>query len=347
MWETSARLLKLLSLLQARRDWSGADLAARLEVSQRTVRRDVGRLRELGYPVDASRGTDGGYRLGAGAAMPPLLLDDDEAVAVAVGLRTAARNPVTGIEEASVRALAKLEQVLPPRLRHRVGALADYTVPIPPDSPAPAVDPMVLTTLASTCRDHERLRFDYRSHDGTSTVRSVDPHRLVCWGRKWYLVAWDTDRGDWRTFRVDRIEPRTPTGPRFTPRELPGGGDVAAYVAGGVSSAGFRVQARVTVHAAAEVVTARISPAVGIVEAIDDHSCVLATGADSVETVAVYLGLLHLDFDVSEPPELVALLRVLAERYHRAYSAATAGPRRAPKPATGGPRRPDPSAPTP
>jgi biotin operon repressor len=158
MWETSARLLKLLSLLQARRDWSGADLAARLEVSERTVRRDVERLRDLGYPVHASRGTDGGYRLGAGAAMPPLLLDDDEAVAVAVGLRTAARSPVTGIEETSVRALAKLENILPSRLRRRVSALADYTVPIPPDSPAPPVDPTVLTTLASACRDHERLR---------------------------------------------------------------------------------------------------------------------------------------------------------------------------------------------
>ncbi len=318
MWETSARLLRLLSLLQARRDWSGADLAARLGVTERTVRRDVGRLRDLGYPVHASRGTDGGYRLGAGAAMPPLLLDDDEAVAVAVGLRTAARSPVTGIEETSVRALAKLENVLPPRLRRRVSAVAEYTVPIPPDSPAPAVDPGVLTTLAGACRDRERLRFDYRSHDGTSTVRSVEPHRLVSWGRKWYLVAWDTERGDWRTFRVDRVQPRTPAGPRFTPRELPGGGDIAAYVARGVSSAGFRFTARVTVHAPAAVVAARINPAVGVVEAVDDRSCILATGADSVETVALYLGLLDLDFHVTGPPELLARLRTLAGRYQRA-----------------------------
>jgi predicted DNA-binding transcriptional regulator YafY len=318
VWETSARLLKLLSLLQARRDWSGADLAARLEISERTVRRDVGRLRDLGYPVHASRGTDGGYRLGAGAAMPPLLLDDDEAVAVAVGLRTAARNPVSGIEETSVRALAKLENILPPRLRHRVAALADYTVPIPPDSPAPAIDPMVLTTLASACRDYQRLRFAYRSHDGRSTIRSAEPYRLVSWGRKWYLVAWDTQRGDWRTFRVDRIEPRPPTGPRFTPREPPDGGDLASYVARGVSSAGFRFRARVTVHAPAAVIADRINPAVGVVEAIDDHSCILATGADSVETIAVYLGLLDADFHVSEPAELAARLRVLADRYHRA-----------------------------
>jgi predicted DNA-binding transcriptional regulator YafY len=246
MWETSARLLKLLSLLQARRDWSGADLAARLEVTERTVRRDIGRLRDLGYPVHASRGTDGGYRLGAGAAMPPLLLDDDEAVAVAVGLRTAARSPVTGIEETSVRALAKLENVLPSRLRRRVSAVADYTVPVPPDSPPPAVDPAVLTTLASACRDHERLRLDYQTHDGSSGVRSVEPYRLVSFGQRWYLLAWDTDRSEWRTFRVDRIQPRLPSGPRFTPRDLPEGGDVAAYVARGVSAAGFRFRARVT-----------------------------------------------------------------------------------------------------
>jgi predicted DNA-binding transcriptional regulator YafY len=318
MWETSARLLKLLSLLQARRDWSGADLAARLEVSERTVRRDVDRLRDLGYPVHASRGTDGGYRLGAGAAMPPLLLDDDEAVAIAVGLRTAARTPMTGIEETSVRALAKLEQVLPPRLRHRISAVADYTVPIPPDSPAPAIDPAVLIALAGACRDQERLRLDNRSHDGTGTVRSVEPHRLVTWGRKWYLVAWDLDRADWRTFRVDRIEPHAQRGPRFAPRELPEGGDLAAYVSRGVSMAGFRFRARVTVHAPAAVVTARIHPAVGVVEPIDDHSCVLVCGADTVETVAVYIGLLDVDFDVTEPPELVQRLRMLSDRYRRA-----------------------------
>ena len=315
MWETSARLLKLLSLLQARRDWSGADLADRLQVSERTVRRDVERLRDLGYPVHATRGTDGGYRLGAGAAMPPLLLDDDEAVAVAVGLRTAARSPVAGIEETSVRALAKLEQVLPPRVRHRVGAVADYTVPIPPDAPAPEIDPTELTTLATACRDNMRLRFAYRSHDATVTDRSVEPHRLVSWGRKWYLVAWDNSRDDWRTFRVDRITTRTPTGPRFTPRELPDGGDVAAYVARNVSAAGFRFQARITVYAPAEVISSRIHPAVGTVEPIDDQTCVLATGADSIETIAVYVGLLDADFHVSEPPELVARLRLLAQRY--------------------------------
>ncbi len=335
MRETSARLLKLLSLLQARRDWSGADLAVRLGVSERTVRRDVERLRDIGYPVHATRGTDGGYRLGAGAAMPPLLLDDDEAVAVAIGLRTATRNPISGIEETSLRALAKLEQVLPSRLRLRVSSVAEYTVPVPPDPPAPSVDDgsssaasqasgpgtvdaSVLSTLAAACRANERLRFDYRSHDGASSLRSVEPHRLVVWGRRWYLVAWDVERADWRTFRVDRVAPRTATGPRFAPRELPEGGDVAAYVARGVSAAAFRFRARVTVHASAATVAARITPAVGVVEVIDDHSCVLVTGADRVETVAVYLGLLGTDFRVTDPPELVAELRTLSDRYRRA-----------------------------
>jgi predicted DNA-binding transcriptional regulator YafY len=315
--ETSARLLRLLSLLQAKRDWSGAALAERLEVSERTVRRDVDRLRDLGYPVHASRGTDGGYRLGAGAAMPPLLLDDEEAVAVAVGLRTAAGGTVAGIEETSVRALAKLEQVLPTRLRHRVNALQSYTVPVPPDRPGPTVDPAVLTLLAAACRDAERVRFDYRGHDGSATIRSVEPHRLVSWGRRWYLVAWDVDRQDWRTFRVDRITPRTPTGPRFAAREGPPGG-AAAHVARGVSAAAWRHWARVLVHAPAEVVSERINPAVGVVEAVDADTCVLSTGADSLTTLAVHLGMLDVDFEVTSPPELVSYLRLLSERYARA-----------------------------
>ncbi|MCT9933044.1 YafY family transcriptional regulator [Planotetraspora sp. A-T 1434] len=317
MLETSARLLRLLSLLQARRDWPGAALAERLEVSERTVRRDVERLRDLGYPVHATRGTDGGYRLGAGAAMPPLLLDDEEAVAVAVGLRTAAGGTVAGIEETSVRALVKLEQVLPSRLRHRVNAVQAYTEPVPADRPGPKVDPAVLTALAAACRDRERLRFDYRGHDGSAGLRTVEPHRLVSWGRRWYLVAWDVDRQDWRTFRVDRVEPRTPTGPRFPPREPPEGG-AAAYVARGVSAAAWRHHARVVVHAPAEVVSERVNPAVGVVEALDGRTCVLVTGADSVHTLAVHLGLLDLDFEVTEPAELVEHIRALAARYVRA-----------------------------
>lgn len=205
MLETSARLLRLLSLLQAHRDWSGADLADRLGVTPRTVRRDVDRLRELGYPVNASPGTGGGYQLGAGAELPPLLLDDDEAVAVAVGLRTAAGQGIEGIGETSVRALAKLEQVLPNRLRRRVSALNAFTVPMLRGSGPSAVDPAVLTELANACRDCERLRFEYLDHGGSPTRRTVEPHRLVCTEHRWYLVAWDVDRDDWRTFRVDRI----------------------------------------------------------------------------------------------------------------------------------------------
>jgi predicted DNA-binding transcriptional regulator YafY len=317
--ETSARLLRLLSLLQARRDWPGPELAARLEVDVRTIRRDVDRLRSLGYPVHATSGAAGGYRLEAGANLPPLLLDDEEAVAVAVGLRTAATgatSSVVGIDEASVRALAKLEQVLPSRLRHRIGAIQAATVPVPASTPAPTVDAATLTVLAGACRDHERLRFEYADHDGTVSSRLVEPHRLVTWGRRWYLLAWDLDRGDWRTFRVDRVEPRT-TGPRFAPRELPDG-DAAAYVSRGVSAAAWRWRARVTVRAPASVVTERINPAVGVVEPVDADTCVLHTGAGTIDSLAVHLGMLGVDFAVDDPPELVEHLRTLAERYARA-----------------------------
>ncbi|WP_197359093.1 helix-turn-helix transcriptional regulator, partial [Streptomyces clavuligerus] len=213
MLETSARLLRLLSLLQAHREWSGAELAERLGVTARTVRRDADRLRALGYPVNASPGTGGGYRLGAGARLPPLLLDDEEAVAVAVGLRTSAGQGVEGIGETSVRALAKLEQVLPDRLRRRVSTLNSVTVPML-RVPRVQVDPSVLTELATACRDSEKLRFRYRDHSGSGTRRTVEPHRLVCTERRWYLVAWDLDRADWRTFRVDRVTPTPPHGPR-------------------------------------------------------------------------------------------------------------------------------------
>jgi predicted DNA-binding transcriptional regulator YafY len=316
MLETSARLLRLLSLLQAPRDWTGAELAERLSVSTRTVRNDIERLRDLGYPVRATRGSAGGYRLEAGTAMPPLLLDDEEAVAVALGLRTAAAGTIAGIEETSLRALAKLEQVLPARLRRRVNALQTYTVPVSRGNRGPTVDAEVLTLITAACRDHERLRFDYRSHDGTVSLRVVEPYRLVNWGRRWYLVAWDTDRTDWRTFRVDRIAPRTPTGPRFPPRDLPA--DAADHVMRGVSAAGWRYRARVIVHAPAETIAERINPAVGTVEAIDDDTCILATGSDTLESLAVHLGMLCVDFTVNEPPELRAHVEQLAERYRRA-----------------------------
>jgi predicted DNA-binding transcriptional regulator YafY len=231
MKEASARLLRLLTLLQTRREWSGEELADRLGVSTRTLRRDVDKLRDLDYPVRAAMGPGGGYRLGAGAKLPPLLLDDEEAMAVAVGLRTATGGGVAGIGEASLRALVKLEQVLPSHLRHRLQALQVATVEVPG---MPAVDAEVLTAVATACRDRQRLRFDYRSHRDAHSVRDTEPHQLVAWGRRWYLVAWDLERDDWRTFRVDRMRPRIPTGPRFAPRELPGG-DAAAYVTRGVA----------------------------------------------------------------------------------------------------------------
>jgi predicted DNA-binding transcriptional regulator YafY len=326
MLPTSARLLRLLSLLQARAEWSGPELADRLGVTTRTVRNDVERLRTLGYPVHATPGVGGGYRLGAGAALPPLLLDDDEAVAVAVGLRTAAGGTVAGIQESSVRALVKLQQVLPSRLRHRVAALAASTVEIP--ASGPTVDAAVLTAIAGACRDHQRLRFDYRDHDGSASIRSVEPHRLVHDRGRWYLVAWDTDRQDWRTFRADRIQPRTPTGPRFAPRDPPDG-DVANYLLRGVGSATWRYRARVTVHAAAALVAGRLPPAV-LVEAVDEHTCIVNVGADTPQMLAVYLGMLDVDFEVDEPPELVEQLRTLADRYRRATARkASATPRTA------------------
>jgi predicted DNA-binding transcriptional regulator YafY len=320
MSETPGRLLRLLSLLQTPRDWTGVELADRLGVSTRTVRNDVERLRRLGYPVLAKRGAVGGYRLGAGADLPPLLLDDEEAVAVTVGLRSAAAGAIAGIagiEETALRALSKLEQVLPARLRRRVNALRAATVTVPPQDAAPTVDAGLLTLLAGACRDHERLRFDYRDHRGSSRRRTAEPHRLVTWGRRWYLVAWDPERADWRTFRVDRITPHLPTGPRFLPRALPED-DVAAYVSRRVSAAAWRYRARITVHAPAAQVAERITPAVGTVEAVDDHTSVLDTGADTVETLAVYVGLLGFDFTVDGPPELLATLRALAARYERA-----------------------------
>ncbi|GLU48316.1 helix-turn-helix transcriptional regulator [Nocardiopsis ansamitocini] len=314
MLGTSARLLRLLSLLQTSRDWSGPQLAERLGVSTRTIRHDVGKLRELGYPVDATPGAAGGYRLGAGAQMPPLLLDDEEAVAVAVGLRTAAGGTVVGIEETSLRALAKLEQVLPARLRSRVNALHSATVAVAAETPAVSAD--VLGTVAAACRDNERLRFDYLDHDGAASTREVEPHRLVHAHRRWYLAAWDTARQDWRSFRVDRMLLRRPNGARFVPREAPGG-DVATYVVAGVVGAAIRYRAVVRLHASAESLTGW-DPDWGTLEAVDEHCCLLHTGNDSPERLALYLGMIGVDFDIVDAPGLADHLRELGARYTRA-----------------------------
>jgi predicted DNA-binding transcriptional regulator YafY len=315
MLGTSARLLRLLSLLQAHRDWSGAELADRLGVTPRTVRRDVEKLRSLGYPVHAAPGVAGGYQLGAGAALPPLLLDDEEAVAVAVGLRTAANGTVAGIEETSVRALAKLEQVLPSRLRHRVNTLQSATVSL--GGRGPTVDAAVLTAIAVACRDHQRLRFDYRSHDGSATLRTTEPHRMVHTGRRWYLIAWDVDRADWRTFRVDRLAPRIPTGPRFAPREPPAG-DLAAYTSRAISVGVYRYQARLTLHVPIEVAAEEVPPTAGVLEPVDDTSCTLTVGSNSLDEMAIYLALHSFEFTVHEPAELVEAMATLAGRLGRA-----------------------------
>lgn len=322
MAETSVRLLRLLALLQTARTWTGPELSERLAVSERTVRNDIARLRELGYPVHASRGSVGGYRLGAGAALPPLVLDDEEAVAVAVGLRTVAVGSIAGIDESAARALAKVEQMLPSALRRRVAALRTYTLPVPPDHAEPGVDPELLAALTAACRDHQRLRFDYRAHDGTVSRRDAEPHRLVTWGRRWYLVAWDTGAQDWRTFRVDRIELHPPHGPRFTARDLPAD-DLATYVARGVGRAASSHRARILVHAPAAEVAALLPAAVGPVEAVDALTCVVSAGAESVEMLAVWVGMLEADVEVLDSPELVARLRTVAERYQRAVDAAT------------------------
>src|SRR5262245_47926090 len=318
---TSARLLRLLSLLQPPRDWTGAGLADRLEVSPRTIRNDIDRLRTLGYPVHATRGAIGGYRLEAGATLPPLLLEDDEAVAVAIGLRTATGGAVEGIEETSLRALAKLEQVLPPRLRSRVNTLQTYTQHVP-GRRGPTVEPAVLTDLAAACRDRRALRFDYADRRGEATQRRVEPYRVVNWGQRWYLVAWDLDRGDWRTFRIDRIQAHISPGTPFKPREL-SDAEVEALVSRGVPHVARRFQARIVVHVPAATLNEKIGSWVGTVTAIDDTTCVLDTGADSLEMMAVYLGSLGFDFTVAQPPELIDHVRALSERYGRAAAAAT------------------------
>ncbi|MFD0000199.1 helix-turn-helix transcriptional regulator [Nocardia sp. NPDC127526] len=318
MLETSARLLRLLSLLQTHRDWSGPDLAARLGVSTRTVRRDVDRLRELGYPVDAVQGT-AGYRLAAGSTLPPLLLDDEEALAVAVGLRTTTGGTVAGIEDASLRALAKLEQVMPSRLRHRLRALQRSVIRV--QTEAPRVEPDALIAISDACNRHERLRFDYTNYQGRQSIKEVEPHALVNFNRHWYLVAWEVKARDWRSYRVDRLTPRIPTGPRFPPREPPEG-DVVAYLSNQLSSNAWPHRATVVLHRSAAELSERIWPGMGVLEALDDASCLLHLGADSPWALSWMITSIDTDFTVTDPPELVEQIDRLARR----CAAATAKP---------------------
>lgn len=315
MLDASARLLRLLSLLPSRPEWTGPELAGRLEVTVRTLRRDVAKLRGLGYPVHAAPGIAGGYRLGAGTTLPPVPLDDEEAVAIALSLRTATSSTATGIAETAVRALAKLERVLPHRLRSRTSALKLATVPLPTQTAT--VDPDILVAIAEACQSQQRVGFAYRRHDGTSGTRTVEPHRLVHTGRRWYLVARDRERDGWRTFRVDRISDLSTTGIRFTPNDPP---DAAAFVADAITTAPYQFQARIKVSAPAGFVMARVPATIGVVEALDDNTCLLITGADSLRFLAVQLAGLGPDFEVLEPPELIEELRVLADRLTRVLS---------------------------
>ncbi|MFC4336335.1 helix-turn-helix transcriptional regulator [Salininema proteolyticum] len=311
MADTSARMLRLLSLLQTRREWSGGELAERLGVSPRTVRRDIERLRDLGYPVDAERGT-AGYRLAAGKAMPPLLLDDEEAVAAVISLRTAAAS-VVGVGEAALRALAKLEQVLPARLRQSVSALQTATVRAG-EEPGPQVAAGTLTLVADACRRRERLRFDYAAHGGERTRRDVEPHKLVSWGKRWYLVAWDTAAGDWRLFRVDRMEPKTPVGPGFAERTPPFD-DVGAYVDDRLSSQAWAYRAVVRLEEPASAVVDRIWPGMGVLEPAGEGACLLRVGAETPWDLAWMVTSVNADFRVVEgPPELDGVLRGFGER---------------------------------
>jgi predicted DNA-binding transcriptional regulator YafY len=338
-----ARLLTLLSLLQSRRDWPGDALAGRLGVSPRTVRRDVDRLRGLGYPVLATKGPDGGYRLDAGTQMPPLLFDDEQAVAVTVALQTA-QTGVDGVDEAALRALTTVRQVMPARLRARVDAL-QVTAVSRPHRERTSVDAERLVTLGAAVRAREVLRFDYEPATPTGAEprsgplrdapsgttphaarpapaaappppRRAEPHHLVTWGGRWYLVAWDLDRADWRTFRVDRLTPRTPTGPRFTPRDLPGG-DVAGFVAERFASTGWACVGEAVLHAPADQV-ARWSGGGSVVEPLDDRRCRLVSGSWSWTGLAAQLGMFGVEVEIVGPPELRAAALELAGRFARA-----------------------------
>jgi predicted DNA-binding transcriptional regulator YafY len=319
MVQTSARLLALLSLLQVRREWTGQELADRLDVGPRTIRRDVEKLRSLGYPVEAAPGVAGGYRLGAGGELPPLLLDDAEAVAVAVGLRTAAAGSIAGIEETSVRALAKLEQVLPGRLRRRVSALSDATSAF--GAEGPRIDPVVLATIAGACRDGIRLHFPYVAKDDRSTKRNTEPSAVVYSGHRWYLVAFDTDRDDWRTFRIDRIRGRVRLGSRGRRRTVPGG-DPAAYVKRALRTSELgdtpAVPGRIRLGLSATQAARRIPARYAAVEPDGDHACIVTTRGGWSRNFLVWMALMDEPLEVLEPPELVQAARTLASRLRTA-----------------------------
>ncbi len=318
MVQTSARLLALLSLLQVRREWTGQELADRLEVGPRTIRRDVDKLRSLGYPVEAAPGVAGGYRLAAGGELPPLLLDDAEAVAVAVGLRTAASGTIEGIEETSVRALAKLEQVLPNRLRRRVSALSDATSSFSVDGPR--IDADLLATIAAACRDTLRLRFAYVAKDDRASQRHTEPSAVVHTGYRWYLVAFDLDRDDWRTFRIDRIRGRVRPGERGR-RRIPPGGDPSDFVKRSLRGAAGELEAtpgQIRVALDAGRLRARVPSRYATVEPDGEGGSLVTTRGGWSRNFLVWMALLDVPMEVLGPPELVDAARTMVTRLEAA-----------------------------
>ncbi|MFI6263703.1 helix-turn-helix transcriptional regulator [Micromonospora sp. NPDC051006] len=306
---TTERVLRLLALLQRQPSWTAAELAVELGVTDRSVRRDVERLRALGYPVHATPGVGGGYQLGAGTRLPPLLLDDEEAIATAVSLRLASGGTVAGAGESALRALAKLDQVMPSRLRAEVRAVYGATDTLV--GPGVEIDAELLVTLARACRDAVRVRFRYPGRDGGEGERTVEPVRMVTTGRRWYLMAWDVDRENWRTFRLDRMREVETTTWRFRPREHP---DPVAYVQRSVTEAPYRYLARVRVHAPPDRVRQLVPPQVGRVEGDRDGWCVLVVGGDDLHWLAAHVARLGFEAEVLEPPELREAAAVLARR---------------------------------
>lgn len=315
MTRTTGRTLALLGLLQARREWSGAELRDRLEVSARTLRRDIDDLRELGYGIEATRGRHGGYRLGAGASVPPLTLTVDESVAIAVGLRAAAAGVVTGIEEAAARTLAKLEQSLSPATRRHIVEVEQAMVPL--DTAPGDVDMAVVTAASAAIAEARRLRVDYTRHDGAEVRRVIEPHRIVHTTQRWYLVAWDPEREAWRTLRIDRMRSPIIERQTFTPREIPDDA-LRAFTTRSITTDAYRFRARVRVFAPAEVVVREFGPTIAQVTSETEQTCILEAGSNSPEEFAIYLGASGLDFEILDGHELHAALVEMTHRFQRA-----------------------------
>lgn len=322
MLSASSRLLRLLSLLQARRHWAGPELAERLAIHPRTLRRDIDRLRELGYPVAASTGVAGGYALRPGQALPPLQLDDEEALAVAIALRTAASGRVGGIEEPALQALVKLEQLMPARLRRRADALRDAVQAM--DLVGPSVDAGLLADLAGACRDQLALCFDYVDAKGSPSRRETQPQGVVHTGHRWYLVAWDTQRADWRTFRLDRMAGPLAVGAHFAPRPGPEGGDLRAFVARSVVLSPHAEQARVILHAPLAQMAARIPATAAQLSPVDEARCLMQCGAHALDALVYWLLALEVEFEVLGPPALRERLSLAGERLTRGLARGSA-----------------------